>query len=75
MTQRWHRGSGSPTASCRLRFWSESLNIAVVGQGIEQCGRHLGRQQRRWARRPHSSLDGATPDQAYFTPLPIRMAT
>ena len=25
-------------------------------------------------RRPHSSLDGATPDQAYFTPLPLRMA-
>jgi hypothetical protein len=25
-------------------------------------------------RRPHSSLDGATPDQAYFTPLPFRMA-
>ncbi len=25
-------------------------------------------------RRPHSSLDGTTPDQAYFTPLPIRMA-
>jgi putative transposase len=25
-------------------------------------------------RRPDSSLDGATPDQAYFTPLPIRMA-
>ena len=24
--------------------------------------------------RPHSTLDGATPDQAYFTPLPIRMA-
>ena len=24
--------------------------------------------------RPHSSLDGTTPDQAYFTPLPIRMA-
>ena len=24
-------------------------------------------------RRPHSSLDGTTPDQAYFTPLPIRM--
>jgi putative transposase len=23
---------------------------------------------------PHSSLDGATPDQACFTPLPIRMA-
>jgi putative transposase len=25
-------------------------------------------------RRPHSSLDGITPDQAYFTQLPIRMA-
>jgi len=25
-------------------------------------------------RRPHSSLDGGTPDQAYFNPLPIRMA-
>jgi len=25
-------------------------------------------------RHPHSSLDGATPDQAYFTPLPIRTA-
>ena len=23
---------------------------------------------------PHSSLDGATPDQAYFTPLPLRLA-
>jgi putative transposase len=25
-------------------------------------------------RRPHSSLDGTTPDRAYFTPLPLRMA-
>jgi putative transposase len=25
-------------------------------------------------RRPHSSLDGGTPDQAYFTPLPLRAA-
>ena len=25
-------------------------------------------------RRPHSSLDDATPDQAYFNPLPIRLA-
>jgi putative transposase len=25
-------------------------------------------------RRSHSSLDRRTPDQAYFTPLPIRMA-
>ena len=26
------------------------------------------------SRRPHSSFDGSTPDQAYFTPLPLRMA-
>jgi len=25
-------------------------------------------------RRPHSSLDGMTPDRAYFTPLPVRLA-
>ena len=25
-------------------------------------------------RRPHSSLDDTTPDQAYFTPLPLRLA-
>ena len=29
----------------------------------------------RVQRRPHASLDGSTPDQAYFTPLPFRMAT
>jgi putative transposase len=34
-------------------------------------GRYLDLYNRR---RPHSSLDGATPDQAYFTPLPFRMA-
>jgi hypothetical protein len=26
------------------------------------------------SRRPHASLDGATPDQAYFIPRPLRMA-
>ena len=25
-------------------------------------------------RRPHSGLDGITPDHAYFTPLPLRLA-
>jgi transposase InsO family protein len=25
-------------------------------------------------RRPHSSLDDKTPDQAYFIPLPLRLA-
>ena len=26
------------------------------------------------SRRPHQSLDGTTPDQAYFTQLPFRLA-
>ena len=26
------------------------------------------------SRRPHQGLDGTTPDQAYFTPLPLRLA-
>lgn len=26
------------------------------------------------SRRPHSSLDAITPDQAYFNPLPVRLA-
>jgi putative transposase len=34
-------------------------------------GRYLDFYNRR---RPHSSLDGATPDQAYFNPQPVRMA-
>jgi hypothetical protein len=46
------------------------------------CAREVSRfarNSRDWQqliemRRPHSSLDGTTPDQAYFTPLPIRMA-
>lgn len=36
------------------------------------CGRSQTSLYNR--RRPHSSLDGSTPDQAYFTPLPIRLA-
>jgi putative transposase len=34
-------------------------------------GRYLDFYNRR---RPHSSLDGTTPDHAYFAPLPLRMA-
>ena len=36
------------------------------------CGRSVVALYNR--RRPHSSLDGNTPDQAYFTALPLRMA-
>jgi len=38
--------------------------------------RYRGRSQALLynSRRPHASLDGITPDQAYFTPLPLRLA-
>jgi putative transposase len=42
-----------------------------VGDARGSIGRYLNFYN---ARRPHSSLDGTTPDQAYFVPPPIRMA-
>src|SRR3984893_14440443 len=42
-----------------------------VGEARSSIGRYLDFYN---GRRPHSSLDGSTPDQAYFAPLPIRMA-
>ena len=42
-----------------------------VSEARASIGRYLDFYNRR---RPHSSLDDATPDHAYFTPLPIRMA-
>jgi putative transposase len=42
-----------------------------VSEARTSIGRHLDFYN---SRRPHSSLDGATPDQAYFTPLPIHTA-
>src|SRR5262252_8642621 len=43
----------------------------TVSAARESIGRYLDFYNRR---RPHSSLDGSTPDHAYFTPLPLRMA-
>src|SRR5712671_6167322 len=43
----------------------------TVGEARSSIGRYLDFYNNR---RPHSSLDGSTPDQAYFTPLPLRMA-
>jgi len=42
-----------------------------VGEARASIGHYLDFYN---SRRPHSSLDGATPDQAYFTQLPLRLA-
>ena len=42
-----------------------------VGEARQSIGRYIDFYNRH---RPHSSLDGMAPDQAYFTPMPIRMA-
>jgi putative transposase len=42
-----------------------------VSEARSSIGRYLDFYNRR---RPHSSLDGTTPDHAYFTPLPFRLA-
>ena len=42
-----------------------------VSEARASIGRYLDFYN---GRRPHSSLDGATPDQAYFTQLPLRLA-
>jgi putative transposase len=42
-----------------------------VSQARASIGRYFDFYNRR---RPHSSLDGTTPDQAYFSPLPLRLA-
>jgi putative transposase len=42
-----------------------------VSEARASVGRYLDFYN---GRRPHSSLDGTTPDQAYFTSLPTRMA-
>jgi putative transposase len=42
-----------------------------VSEARASIGRYLDFYNQR---RPHSSLDGITPDQAYFTPLPLRLA-
>ena len=43
----------------------------TVGEARASIGRYLDFYNDR---RPHSSLDGRTPDQAYFNSLPLRLA-
>jgi putative transposase len=42
-----------------------------VSEARASIGRYLNFYN---VRRPHSSLDGMTPNEAYFTPLPLRTA-
>jgi putative transposase len=49
------------------RFW-RTIKFVEARQSI---GRYLAFYN---ARRPHTALDGRTPDQAYFDLLPLRMA-
>ena len=42
-----------------------------VSDASTSIGRYLNFYN---GRRPHSSLDDKTPDQAYFAPLPLRLA-
>ena len=60
------------------RLWRSVKYVEVylraydsAGEARTSIGRYLDFYNRR---RPHSSLDGTTPDQAYFTPLPLRLA-
>ena len=65
-----------------VRFWeSAALKCAAplvylkaydnVSEARASIGRYLDFYN---GRRPHSSLDGMTPDRAYFNPLLLRLA-
>ena len=44
-------------------------------EGVSDARASIGRYLDFYdGRRPHSSLDGITPDHAYFTPLHLRLA-
>ena len=67
---------------CFDASWDEgAFGIGLVGGahfGVNRIQELLQRgpdcPNRFLAGRPHASLDGMTPDQAYFTPLPFRSA-
>jgi len=45
-------------------------------EGVSDARASIGRYLDFYnGRRPHSGLDGITPDHTYFTPLPLRLAT
>ena len=55
--------------------WSQSIGIAGRDHPVRAARASIGRYLNFYnGRRPHSSLDGSTPDQAYFNQLPLRLA-
>jgi putative transposase len=56
------------------RKWHKSERYLRAYESVSDA-RAIGRYLRfSNERRPYASLDGMTPDQAYFTPLPFRSA-
>jgi hypothetical protein len=53
--------------------WPSEVYLRAY-DSVSEARTSIGRYLDFYDRRPHSSLDGATPDQAYFSDLPIRMA-
>jgi hypothetical protein len=51
---------------------SHKIPDSPVSDARASIGRYLDFYN---GRRPHSSLDGTTPDHAHFTPLPLRSLT
>jgi len=57
------------------RLWSnEEVYLRAYDSVSEACYSICRYLDFYNGRRPHSSLDGTTPDQAYFNPLPLRLA-
>jgi len=52
-----------------------ALNVVRAYESVREARASIGRYLDFYnGRRQHASLDGNTPDQAYFDPLPFRMA-
>ena len=56
--------------------WRDNVFVERLWRSVKiRGGVSAGLRKRiRGPHFPHSSLDGSTPDQAYFTPLPLRLA-
>jgi putative transposase len=65
---RSHRGKRSSRVASDVEY--EEVYLRAY-EGVSDARASIGRSLDFYnGRRPHSSLDGMTPDQAYFTPLP-----